>query len=244
MGTTLPSPSAAISRATCSKPRHAVPRWPRRRPLADMPVPPSCRCRWMPRSPAPSCRAIEQLQDVHAINPLSQDSDLKPEHVLVCPPWANSPGRNRAGRRALHAVVEGCSASGDWRPFADLFTEDVVYTEHHYGVFHGREAVRDWIVAVMAPFPHMRFPSDWTAYDEDNDAVVIMIKNLLDHPTDPKVSRSGSRTGPGWSTPGTACSPARRTSTTRTAMRPAWWRPGCKPAASSRPTRSCSPTPD
>ena len=83
-------------------------------------------------------------------------------------------------------VVEGCSASGDWRPFADLFTEDVVYTEHHYGVFHGREAVRDWIVAVMAPFPHMRFPNDWVAYDDDNDAVVIMIKNLLDHPTDPK----------------------------------------------------------
>ena len=67
-------------------------------------------------------------------------------------------------------VAEGCSASGDWRPFADLFTEDVVYIEHHYGVFHGREAVRDWIVAVMAPFPHMRFPSDWTAYDDDNDA--------------------------------------------------------------------------
>src|SRR6202012_5102245 len=82
-------------------------------------------------------------------------------------------------------VVEGCSASGDWRPFADLFTEDVVYTEHHYGIFNGREAVRDWIVAVMAPFPHMRFPNEWMAYDEDNDAVVVMIKNLLDHPTDP-----------------------------------------------------------
>lgn len=82
-------------------------------------------------------------------------------------------------------VVEGCTASGDWRPFADLFTEDVVYTEHHYGVFHGREAVREWIVDVMSPFPHMRFPSGWTAYDEDNDAVVVMIKNLLDHPTDP-----------------------------------------------------------
>ncbi|HTX97540.1 MAG TPA: nuclear transport factor 2 family protein [Mycobacterium sp.] len=82
-------------------------------------------------------------------------------------------------------VVEECSASGDWRPFADLFTEEVVYTEHHYGVFRGREEVRQWIVAVMAPFPHMRFPSDWTAYDEENDAVVMMIKNLLDHPTDP-----------------------------------------------------------
>jgi len=74
---------------------------------------------------------------------------------------------------------------GLWHDFADLFTEDVVYTEHHYGVFHGREAVRDWIVAVMAPFPHMRFPNDWIAHDEDNDAVVVMIKNLLDHPTDP-----------------------------------------------------------
>jgi len=37
----------------------------------------------------------------------------------------------------------------------------------------------------MAPFPHMRFPNDWVAYEEDNDAVVVMIKNLLDHPTDP-----------------------------------------------------------
>jgi hypothetical protein len=40
-------------------------------------------------------------------------------------------------------VAEGCSSSGDWRPFADLFTEDVVYIEHHYGVFHGREAGLD-----------------------------------------------------------------------------------------------------
>lgn len=87
--------------------------------------------------------------------------------------------------RHYTTVVEGCSASGDWAPFADLFTEDVVYIEHHYGMFHGREEVRKWIVDVMAPFPHMRFPSDWIAYDEDNDAVVVMIKNLLDHPTDP-----------------------------------------------------------
>ncbi len=31
------------------------------------------------------------------------------------------------------SVVEGCSASGDWAPFGDLFTEDVHYTEHAYG---------------------------------------------------------------------------------------------------------------
>ena len=59
------------------------------------------------------------------------------------------------------------------------------YIEHAYGELHGREAVRAWIISVMAPFPHMRFPQDWVAYDEDNGAVIVMIKNLLDHPTDP-----------------------------------------------------------
>ena len=49
----------------------------------------------------------------------------------------------------------------------------------------GREAVREWIQKVMAPFPHMRFPSEWQAYDEENGAIVIHIKNWLDHPTDP-----------------------------------------------------------
>ena len=78
-------------------------------------------------------------------------------------------------------VVAECTRSGDWAPFADVFTEDCVYTEHAYGVFHGREAVREWIVGVMAPFPHMRFPQDWVAYDDENDAVIIGIQNVLDH---------------------------------------------------------------
>ena len=73
-----------------------------------------------------------------------------------------------AALAAYTAVIEVCTASGDWAPFADLFTEDCVYTEHAYGVFEGREAVRTWIVDVMRPFPHMRFPTDWVAYDEDN----------------------------------------------------------------------------
>ena len=84
-------------------------------------------------------------------------------------------------------VVDGCSESGDWRPFADLFTEDVTYIEHAYGIFHDRESVRRWIVEVMAPFPHMRFGHDWVAFDDDNDAIVMQINNILDHPTDPEV---------------------------------------------------------
>lgn len=89
--------------------------------------------------------------------------------------------------RHYDAVVDECSKTGDWSPFADLFTEDVHYIEHAYGEFHGREAVRSWIVEVMKPFPHMRFTHDWTAYDDANDAVVICIGNVLDHPSEPGV---------------------------------------------------------
>ncbi|MBN3512453.1 nuclear transport factor 2 family protein [Mycolicibacterium septicum] len=82
-------------------------------------------------------------------------------------------------------TVEVCSKTGDWAPFADLFTEDVTYIEHAYGVFEGREAVREWITATMAPFPHMCFPHTWVAFDEENGAIVMEILNVLDHPTEP-----------------------------------------------------------
>ena len=32
-------------------------------------------------------------------------------------------------------------ACGDWRAWADQFTEDATYIEHHYGTFQGREAI-------------------------------------------------------------------------------------------------------
>jgi hypothetical protein len=83
-----------------------------------------------------------------------------------------------------NAVVDKCSETGDWSPFADLFTEDVEYLEHAYGVFHGREELRMWIIDVMKPFPHMRFPHAWIAFDDENDAVVVGIRNVLDHPTE------------------------------------------------------------
>jgi hypothetical protein len=84
-------------------------------------------------------------------------------------------------------VVEKCTESGDWAPFADLFTEDCTYKEHVYGDMHGRERVRRWIVDVMKPWPHMRFPHTWKAYDEENGAIVMEIRNTLDHPTEPGV---------------------------------------------------------
>jgi hypothetical protein len=36
----------------------------------------------------------------------------------------------------------------------------------------------------------MRFPHTWVAIDEDNDAVVMEIRNVLDHPTESGVEFS------------------------------------------------------
>ena len=43
-------------------------------------------------------------------------------------------------------VREHAIATGDWRRWAALFTEDARYVEHAYGTFHGRQAIADWIV--------------------------------------------------------------------------------------------------
>ena len=59
------------------------------------------------------------------------------------------------------------SKTGDWSIWAAVFTEDADYIEHAYGSFKGRAAITDWITKVMAPFPHMTFPQDWVAFDED-----------------------------------------------------------------------------
>ncbi|MCP4004849.1 MAG: nuclear transport factor 2 family protein [bacterium] len=77
------------------------------------------------------------------------------------------------------------STSGDWRIWAAVFTEDAHYTEHAYGEMHGRQEIEDWITKVMAPFPHMSFPQDWVAFDDEHDAVVFQCQNRLEHPGDP-----------------------------------------------------------
>ena len=75
----------------------------------------------------------------------------------------------------------------NWDLWANLFTEDAVYIEHAYGEMRGRDAIREWITKVMAPFPTMHFPQDWVAYDEENDAIVCCVQNVLPHPTDPTI---------------------------------------------------------
>ncbi|MCB1614929.1 MAG: nuclear transport factor 2 family protein [Pseudomonadales bacterium] len=86
------------------------------------------------------------------------------------------------------AAVKQAVASGDWRCWANIFTEDATYIEHAYGEFRGREAIYQWISKVMAPFPTMYFPQDWVVYDEENSAIVMCVQNVLPHPSDPEKS--------------------------------------------------------
>jgi hypothetical protein len=83
------------------------------------------------------------------------------------------------------AVNDAAFEKGDWSGFAGKFTRDALYVEHAYGRFEGREAIRDWIVKVMAPLPMMDFPMDWHLVDAERGWVVFQCQNRLPHPTDP-----------------------------------------------------------
>ena len=77
--------------------------------------------------------------------------------------------------------------SGDWREWADMFTEDATYIEHHYGEFGGREAIYNWIQKTMSePInQEMRyFPIDWYTIDEDRGWIVAKVWNRMVDPGD------------------------------------------------------------
>ena len=85
------------------------------------------------------------------------------------------------------AVALAAGTSGDWNPWADLFTEDATYIEAHYGRFGGREAIRRWITTTMAEYPNNEmphFPIDWHLIDEDRAWVVCKVWNRMQDPGD------------------------------------------------------------
>ena len=77
--------------------------------------------------------------------------------------------------RGAHAV-----ATGDWHQWADQFTTDAKYFEHHYGRFDGQAAIREWITGVMKPFPTMDFPLK--AHLIEGNRVCAVIPNVLPDP--------------------------------------------------------------
>ncbi len=70
--------------------------------------------------------------------------------------------------------------TGDWDQWADQFTENARYREHHYGCFTGQEQIRAWITSVMQPFPTMTFPVKWSTID--GNRVNALIPNILPPP--------------------------------------------------------------
>jgi len=68
----------------------------------------------------------------------------------------------------------------DWDAQADLYTEDCVYVDHHYGIMT-REQFRPWCIALMTE----QFPELYTAYEwhvVDGDEVVALMQNRRDNP--------------------------------------------------------------
>ena len=91
------------------------------------------------------------------------------------------------------AVAKEAGTANDWRAWADLFTEDATYIEHHFGEMHGREAIFEWISTTMKqPINDemTEFPSDWYVIDEDKGWVITAIWNRMNDPGDGSVHQA------------------------------------------------------
>ncbi len=81
-----------------------------------------------------------------------------------------------AALKQYFVVANEGARTGDWNPWADLFTEDAVYVEHAYGVIRGREGIRDWVTTVTGSKPtELRMAAGWHVID--NDLCVVYAPN-------------------------------------------------------------------
>lgn len=76
----------------------------------------------------------------------------------------------------------------DWDAYCDLFTDDAVYVEHELGTFEGRDAIREWLVPVMAPLVGWQYPIHWHLVGDGK--VVTYWENIM--PTPPGDDRRHS----------------------------------------------------
>jgi hypothetical protein len=86
-----------------------------------------------------------------------------------------------------HAMADRAVEIGDWNVWADLFTDDAIYVEHHYGVMRGSKEIRAWICGVMSAGtnPDMYFPVEQSITMINNDVVGIYVPNRYRDPVDP-----------------------------------------------------------
>jgi ketosteroid isomerase-like protein len=98
---------------------------------------------------------------------------------------------------AYQQAAATAGATGDWAAWADQFTEDATYVEHHYGRFEGRDAIRAWITETMGTFPGNlmpEFPIDWYVVDEDKGWIVCQVENRMEDPGDGSIHQGANIT--------------------------------------------------
>ena len=98
-----------------------------------------------------------------------------------------------AAFKHFQATSAEAGRTGEWRPWADLFTADATYIEHHLGNFTGPDEIYAWISETMATPPNdemTEFPSDWYVIDEDKGWVITAIWNRMNDPGDGSVHQA------------------------------------------------------
>jgi hypothetical protein len=87
----------------------------------------------------------------------------------------------------FRAELRRAVASGDWREWANFFTEDALYIEHAMGTFRGRAEIHDWVVRTMSSplLEHIaEFPVAWHIVCEQRGWVIAQFNTLMKDPGD------------------------------------------------------------
>ncbi len=80
------------------------------------------------------------------------------------------------------AALKG-GQTGNWRDWANCFTRDATYFEHHFGKFWGRETIFNWISKTMSDFPASKmkaFPITWYSIDVDKGWIFCQVMNRME----------------------------------------------------------------
>ena len=85
-------------------------------------------------------------------------------------------GEVEAALQNYFLLAADAAKTGDWNAWADRFTEDAIYTEHSFGTFRGRAAIRNWVMTTTGGKPtDLRMTGEWHVID--NDLCVVYASN-------------------------------------------------------------------